>query len=211
MSDIDLGARTIGSRAPGHYGAATTEVTLAETPIAAAWNVQGDPTRAPLVAEAQRLFDVDLPRLPNATARGAAWTALWLGPKSWLLAARTNSNIGPQIAAFMAQRDCLNAVGGALFDVSASRVAFEIGGKHAASILAKACPLDFHVRAFAAGHCAQSLLGHVNVLIFRPDSTPAFTVMVARSFASDVWRSLCLSSAQYGYDVLSSPNTKAMT
>jgi heterotetrameric sarcosine oxidase gamma subunit len=211
VSELELDAGTIGSNEPGHYGAQASTVTLAEVTIAAAWNVQGDGARTPLLAQAQRCFGVDLPLVPNATARGEAWTALWLGPKSWLLVARAASHEVPQSAAFTAQRDSLNAVGGALFDLSASRVAFEIGGRHAASILAKSCPLDFHIRAFPARHCAQSLIGHVNALIFRPEATPAFTVMVARSFASDVWRALCLSSAQYGYDVLSSPDTKTMT
>lgn len=209
MSEPDAGA--IGSNVPGHYGAPASAVTLTEISIAVAWNVQGDPAHAPLLAEARTRFGVDLPRVPNTTAHGTAWTALWLGPRSWLLVARTNTNIVPQIASFTAQRDALNAVGGALFDLSASRVAFEIAGKHAANILAKACPLDFHLRTFPAGHCAQSLLGHINALIFRPDAIPAFMVMVARSLAHDAWQSLCLSSAEYGYDVLSSTNPKAMT
>jgi sarcosine oxidase, subunit gamma len=195
----------------GHYGVPASAVTLAEISIAVAWNVQGDPAHAPLLAAARRCFGVELPLVPNTTTRGEPWTALWLGPTSWLLVAHAASSEVPQLAAFTEGRDSLNAVGGALFDLSASRIAFEIGGKHAASVLAKACPLDFHISAFPAGHCAQSLLGHVNALIFRPEATPAFTVMAARSFASDVWRSLRLSSAQYGYDVVSGPNTKAMT
>jgi sarcosine oxidase subunit gamma len=211
VSEFELDAGTIGAHTPGHYGAAATDVTLAETSFAAAWNVQGDPALAPMLAATRHRFEVDLPLAPNTTARGTAWTALWLGPKSWLLVARTNTNIGRQIASFAAQRDALNDVGGALFDLSASRVAFEIRGECAASVLGKACPLDFHIRAFPAGHCAQSLLGHINALIFRPDATTAFAVMVARSLARDVWRSLCLSSAQYGYDVISSPDTKTMT
>jgi sarcosine oxidase subunit gamma len=199
MSDIDAG--TIGSTAPGHYGVEASEVTLAETTIAAAWNVQGDGERAPFLSEVQRLFEVALPLVPNTTTHGVAWTALWLGPKSWLLVARVDSTSQPRLAAFTTHRDALNDVGGALFDLSASRVGFVVRGKHAATVLAKGCPLDFHLRAFPAGQCAQSLLGHVNALIYRPHAAPVFTVMVARSFARDVWRALCLSAAQYGYDV----------
>jgi len=32
--------------------------------------------------------------------------------------------------------------------------------------------------------------------------SPQFTMLVARSFARDAWRFLCVSAAQYGYDVL---------
>jgi sarcosine oxidase subunit gamma len=69
-------------------------------------------------------------------------------------------------------------------------------------VLAKGCPLDFHPRVFAAGTCAQSVYGHVNVLIDKRDDEPTFMLMVARSFARDVWHALCETSAQYGYDVL---------
>lgn len=207
MSDLDPGL--IGSTAPGNYGGAASEVTLAETTIAAAWNVQGDPARAPFLAQVQRLFDVALPLVPNTTTRGVAWTALWLGPRSWLLVARAESAMAPRLEAFTTPRDALNEVGGALFDLSASRVAFLVGGKHAATVLAKGCPLDFHPRAFPVGQCAQSVLGRVNALIYRPDATPAFSVMVARSFARDVWQALCLSAAQYGYDVASPGHSPA--
>ena len=36
---------SIGSTAPGHYGAGDARLALAELTIAAAWNVQGDPAR----------------------------------------------------------------------------------------------------------------------------------------------------------------------
>jgi sarcosine oxidase subunit gamma len=115
---------------------------------------------------------------------------------------REGTNVEPRLAAFTAQRDALNSAGGALFDLSASRVAFVVSGNNAATVLAKGCPLDFHARAFPAGRCAQSLLGRINAFIWRPDAKTAFTVMVARSFAHDTWRTLCMSSAQHGYDVV---------
>lgn len=194
--DSDIGA--IGSAAPGHYGAgAVGEVALAACTIAAACNVQGDPARATFLETAGRLFDVALPMRPNTTTRGGAWTALWSGPRSWLLVAHAGQALGM----FTAHREALNDAGGALFDLSASRVAFVVSGRPAATVMAKGCPLDFHPRAFPAGHCAQSLLGHVNAFIDRPDAATAFRVMVARSLARDAWQGLCLSAAQYGYDV----------
>lgn len=189
---------SIGSTQPGHYGAAGSGVTLAEATIASAWNVQGDPARSALIDETRRLFDITLPLAPNTTTRSDKLTALWLGPESWLLAAGAAS----ALVDYPAKRDALNAAGGALFDVSASRVAWTISGPRAADVLAKGCPLDFHPRAFAAGTCAQSVFGHVSVLIDKRDDGPTFTVMVARSFARDVWHALCEASAQYGYEVL---------
>jgi sarcosine oxidase, subunit gamma len=68
-------------------------------------------------------------------------------------------------------------------------------------VLAKGCPLDFHLRAFALDACAQSVFGHINVLLTR-DAADAFTVLVARSFANDLWHEMTTAAAQYGYEVL---------
>jgi sarcosine oxidase, subunit gamma len=188
----------VGSVRPGRYGAAGSGVTLAPATIAAAWNLQGDPSTAAFVDAARRMFGVALPRVPNTTARSDALAALWLGPASWLLVAGGAS----PLTGHAAKRDAVNAGGGALFDVSASRVAWTVAGPRAADVLAKGCPLDFHPRAFAAGTCAQSLYGHVGVLVDRRDDAPAFTLLVARSYARDAWHALCVASAQYGCEVL---------
>ena len=192
------GAGQLASREVGHYGVPETGLTMAELTIAAAWNVQGDATRPDFFVEARHLFDLALPTEPNTTARSDTLTALWLGPRSWLLVAGGPSTL----TAFAAKRDALNQLGGALFDVSASRVAWSLAGPRAADVLAKSSPLDFHRRAFSAGACAQSVFGHVNVLVEKRDETPTFTLMVARSFARDVERALGIVAAQYGFDVV---------
>lgn len=197
----ETGARGIGSMVPGHYGSTGTDVVMFEATIAAAWNVQGDPARAPIVTGVQRLFDVSLPLVPNTTRRANALVAFWLGPRSWLLVESSLPGRPAALAGFDARRDALNAGGGALFDVSASRVAYTIRGPHAAAVLARSCPLDLDPRAFAPGHCAQSVLGRVAALFYGHQETPAYTVMVARSMAVDVWRGLCLAAATDGYDV----------
>jgi len=193
----DAPALAIGATTPGHYGAASTGVVLAEITFAGAWNVQGDPARTAFAAEVLRSFDIALPATPNTSATRDALTALWLGPASWLMIASAASALNR----FHDRRDALNAAGGALFDLSASRVAWAISGEFAATVLAKGCPLDFHPRVFAEGACAQSVLGHVNALFYRRDLS-SFTVIVARSYARGVWRMLCQSAAQHGYDVL---------
>jgi sarcosine oxidase subunit gamma len=200
----------VGATMAGHYGASgSTGVALAEANFAAAWNVQGS-VRSPDVATAARaLFGWSLPAAPNTTSRVGALTALWIGPASWLLVATDVS----ALADFETKRDALNAAGGALFDVSASRVGWTIAGPAAATVLAKGCPLDFHDRVFGRGMCAQSVFGRVNALFYRRGLAPhsddqslqrssQFTMLVARSFARDAWRVLCLSAAQYGYEVL---------
>ena len=171
-------------------------ITLTEVPIVAAWNVQGDASRAGFTDQVARQFSIALPIAPNNAARGDALTAIWLGPRSWLLFAEAG---GAPRADFIERRNALNAVGGALFDLSVSRVAYRLAGEHTTDVLATGCPLDLHPRVFRKGDCAQSVFGRVNALLYKADETPTFVIMVARSFARDVWQALCISAAQYGY------------
>src|SRR4030095_12784305 len=183
----------------GHYGAAESGVTFAEATIAAAWNVQGQPTRASFVDALRRLFGVALPLAPNTIATSDALTAVWLAPSSWLLLAGGDS----PLVQYAAKRDAVNEAGGALFDASVSRLAWRLSGSRAINVLANGCPLDFHPSAFAAGTCAQSLLGHVGALFVKHDDAPTFTVLVARSFARDAWHALLMSAARHGTEIRS--------
>ena len=149
-------------------------LTLHEATIARAWNVQGDP-KLPALA---------LPG-PNAVTRGNGAAILWLGPRSWLVIA-----------------DAVDATGGVVFDVSASRVGWTLRGADARLVINKHCPLDLRPSAFAPGTCAQSVFGQVNVLCYRHLAGDAFTLMVARSFAHDVRGQVEASAAQYGCTVL---------
>jgi sarcosine oxidase subunit gamma len=182
---------------PGRYGAPGSGVTLSEATIAAAWNVQGDVARASFADESSRLFGVALPTAANGVARSVALVALWLGPGSWLLVAGGAS----PLVDFAAKRDALNAAGGALFDVSVARIAWTIAGPRAEVVLAKGCPLDFDRRAFAADTCAQSLYGHIGVLIVRGDDASTFTLAVPRSYARDAWHSLLGAAAEHGVEI----------
>lgn len=174
-----------------------TRVTLADVALARAWNVRGDATRTAFVSEVPRALRLALPMQPNTSTRDAAATLLWLGPTSWLLV--DSRDAGP--GALDAARKALNAAGGALFDVSASYVGWRVSGAAAARVLNRACPLDLHPRAFAPGRCAQSLLGHVNALFYKPGDGPSFVAMVARSFAADAFHTLCEAAHADGYRI----------
>jgi len=198
VDDRRLEAGFIATREVGHHGVSATGLTIAELTIEASWNLQGDPARPDFVEEARRLFDIALPTKANMSARSGTLTALWVGPRSWLLVA----GIASSLTDFIDKRDAISRQRGALFDVSASRVAWALAGPRAADVLAKGCPLDFHPRAFATRACAQSVYGHINVLVEKRDEIPTFVLMVARSFARDVERALCTGAFQCGFDVL---------
>jgi sarcosine oxidase subunit gamma len=173
-------------------------VTLGEVSFALAWNVQGNPAQSSFVLEAERLLGVQLPLQPDTTTRRAGNIVFSLGPRSWLLVAGPTS----QRNDFRDTRVALNAVGGALFDVSSSYIGWLIVGGGAARVLNRSCPLDFDPSVFRAGRCAQSMLGHINALFYKMDERPAFIVMTARSLAVDAWRDLCASATTDGYRIV---------
>ena len=172
------------------------ESTIALDPIeiAVAWNVRGSATQASFAEEVQRSLGIKLPVVPNTSERGDGAALLWIGPRSWLYV----PGAGTAPPEFEVVRNALNAAGGALFDVSASYVAWSVAGAAAPRVLSRGCPLDFHPRAFPSGHCAQSLLGHIGALFYRPDDAPRFVVFVARSFAKDARHHLEASIATEG-------------
>jgi sarcosine oxidase subunit gamma len=91
----------------------------------------------------------------------------------------------------------MQAASGALFDVSASRVAYAVSGARALDVLAAGCPLDLHADAFPPGRCAQSLFGRTSALYCR--ARVGVVLMVPRSFARDVWHGLSEAAREYGY------------
>lgn len=182
-------------------------VTLAEVAIARAWTVRGNPAEASFVAQVERLLGLPLPLTPMTSAGDEHQALLWLGPRSWLFIAGApdRGELGGATLHndFDGTRHAINVAGGALFDVSSSQVAWTISGAMAGRVLNRSCPLDFHADAFPPGHCAQSLLGHVNAVFYRPDASATFVTMVARSFAAAAWHALCNTAASGGYRVLS--------
>jgi sarcosine oxidase subunit gamma len=170
-------------------------VTLADVELASVWNLRGNAADPAFAAQAARLFGLRLPSEAMTSVRADEGTLLWLGPRSWLfIAASTVRDPG-----FDAPRRAINDANGALFDVSASYVAWTVAGARAARALNRLCPLDLHARSFVPGRCTQTLLGHIGALVYRPGESPEFIVMVARSLAADAWQSLCTASQSDGF------------
>jgi sarcosine oxidase subunit gamma len=183
--------------AAGHFGVASSGVWIAATTIGSAWNVQG-PQSAEFTAEAHRALGIELPAVANTVSTGDGRSVLWLGPRSWLAVGGAEAPSGQ----FEAARGAIEGAGGALFDVSAGRVAWTLRGRHAADVLASGCPLDLHPRAFGARACAQSVFGRVQVLIEKRGEAPTFVLFAARSFGRDLEHALATAAAQYGCDIL---------
>ena len=144
--------------------AATTDgaVVVEHVPFLAQVDVRLDP-------EAVARSPVPLPTRPNTAWEEGSRAALWLGPDEWVVLGPPAT--GPEIVAEF-HRALEGVVHRSVVDVSANRVALELGGSRAKDVLAKGCGLDLDPRAWTAGRCAQTLLARVPVILQeRADTT----------------------------------------
>ncbi len=131
-------------------------------------------TRTPALA---RVIGLALPETPCTCAAGNDVAAYWLGPGEWLLA----MDVGA-VAGFEGR--LLGALGGtgAVVDVSAGYVRYNLGGPMAAELLMKACPYDFDGPSFGPGRCVQTVFARTTALVAgREDSS--FDLAIRRSYA----------------------------
>jgi sarcosine oxidase subunit gamma len=136
-------------------------------------------------AVAQRVGDVlgvPLPLQPNTVSSRDARSVLWLGPDEWLVVDDGAPVTEDEVRAAFAPE------WGAVVDVSANRVLFELSGADARDVLARGCPLDLHPRVFGPGTCAQTLLARAAVILWQTDQAPTYRVLVRASFADHLAR-----------------------
>jgi sarcosine oxidase subunit gamma len=145
----------------------------------AAVDVRLDPADGELLARVHAALGMALPLVANtASGDSDGRHALWLGPDEWLVLGPAGD--APAIEA--AVRDAAGDAFVVAVDVSANRVAFEIGGPAARELLESGCPIDLHPRAFRAGSCAQTLLARANVLLHQVSDDPRYRIWVRPSF-----------------------------
>ncbi|MDH6108374.1 sarcosine oxidase subunit gamma [Kitasatospora sp. MAP12-15] len=168
LADVFAARSTAGERG----------VRLREVPFLAQLNLQLFPHSSAAERIASALGE-PLPTAPNTAVRAGDLRVLWLGPQEWLL-------IGPDGSA-PATADLLRAAladqPGSLVDVSANRTTLELAGPAAREVLEKGCALDLHPRSFGPGHCAQTLLSKVGVILHQLDAEPTYRLLVRGSFA----------------------------
>jgi sarcosine oxidase subunit gamma len=163
--------------------AARTGLTLVD--------LRGDPQNPEFLASAQAALGCVLPLQPNTSAAGADCSVLWLGPDAWLVVAERRGKINERVP----------IEHGFLTDVSHGRAAWRMGGAHALDLLAKGVSLDLHPRVFLPGHCAQTSLAHVGVLLHLRETNNA-DLYCARSYAQHLWHWLTEAAGEYGYEVV---------
>ncbi len=111
---------------------------------------------------------------PNSSFVSGKRAALWLGPDEWLLLDES----GVDMAALCRPVAALHSA----VDISHRNVGIVITGIGAEAVISAGCPRNLDLDAFPTGACARTLLGKVEIVLWRkaPD---AFRVEVWRSFS----------------------------
>lgn len=173
-------------------------VTLAEPARRGIIGLRGDAGDPGFRDAAQRILGLALPTEPNTTAVSAGVSAFWLGPDEWLIAVAPDRTDG--LVAGL--REALAARHHAVVDLSSARATIAVAGARARDVLAKACTLDLHPRAFKPGDCAQSHYGKAVILLYQADAAPTYHLTTSRAHAEYLWRRLEDAAQEYGYVVV---------
>jgi heterotetrameric sarcosine oxidase gamma subunit len=118
----------------------------------------------------------------NASA-GIDPIVLWKAPREWL--AYSTSLAADKVLATLRQESQNASL--VLTDVSSASVVLELQGQRALDVLMRDCTLDLEGDAVPPGHCAQTTLAQVGVLIHRPAEQLKWRLFVDRSVAGHVW------------------------
>lgn len=169
----------LGHRAEQLAAASAGSVRLVEEPFLTQVDLRVGPNSTD-AERIERALDVALPRsTPNRVLGDETISALWLGPDEWLI-------VAPDGAAERIVSTAGTALGegfGSVVDVSANRTTVRLSGTHARETLEKVCSLDLHPRSFGPGHCAQTLVGRTQAILWQVAAEPAYRIMVRCSFA----------------------------
>lgn len=125
-----------------------------------------------------KALDVKLPQKPKTSVAEGNRTALWLGPDEWFVI----DEAGKDLLADCAGVEALHSAVG----ISHRNVAISVSGPAAAATINAGCPQDLSLAAFPVGACSRTILGKVEIVLYRP-AEDAFRVECWRSFSDYVW------------------------
>jgi heterotetrameric sarcosine oxidase gamma subunit len=172
-------------------------VTLAARPRVSLACVMVRKGQGDVLAQSIRAaFGLVLPVLPRYVSDGST-AFVWAGPGQWLAVADNDD-----APAFEARLRARLANCAAICGQSDGRSVIRIRGPNARDALAKIVPIDLHPRAFAPGHAALTLAGHIGIHIWQVDAAPSYDIAVFRSLAAALWQGLIDSSVEFDLAVV---------
>ncbi|MEO1747713.1 MAG: sarcosine oxidase subunit gamma [Pseudomonadota bacterium] len=116
---------------------------------------------------------LELPKKPNHSAMVGSRFALWLGPDEWLVVDPKENPINALVE--------VDAIYSGV-DISHRNTALLVSGPAAAELINSACPRDLSQDVFPVGHCARTVFGKVEIVLFHVREN-VYRVEVWRSFA----------------------------
>lgn len=139
-----------------------------------------------------RAIGLTLPETPCSYTAGPDAAAYWLAPGEWLVAvtAGAEDQLEDRV------RSALCGVG-AVVDVSAGYVRYNLGGPAAADLLMKASPYDFDRRTFGPGRCVQTVFAKTTALVAGGEDA-SFELVIQRSYADYFERWTADAASAYG-------------
>lgn len=171
-----------------------TGVEFCERPMLGYLNLRGVSGDPRFFDAVERQVGISIPLRPNTFTKNDDITTLWLGPNEWLII--TSPGRAAEVARKL--REALPRIFSAVTDVSHNQTVIRIQGDRARDVLRKGCTLDLHPAAFGPGCCAQTLLAKAGVVIRWVDHSPAFDLVVRRSFADYLALWLKDAAEEYG-------------
>ena len=177
----------------GNSRAAERAVTVSVRGDLGHVNLRGRASDPDFLQLAEEELGQPLPLEPNTFSAGEH-RVCWLGPDEWLVV--TPVGAAPDLAQRLEK--ALSSCHAAVNDISGGLVALLFEGSGCRDLLARGCTLDLHPRVFRVGDCAQSGLAKANVFIALVDDTPAFLVVVRRSFSDYLCRWLAHAGRDQG-------------
>jgi sarcosine oxidase subunit gamma len=180
----------------GRFGASgASPLTITERRLAVA-QVMSRKGQAGATSNAiERILGMRLPDSGQSSIN-AGTTAIWIAPETWLLM-RDASGGGSFI------QDLVKACGSSasVVDQTCGKSILRLSGSNAREVLAKGCRIDLHPSAFAPGNTSVTPIAHIQAVLMQIDAIPTFDLIVPSTLAQDFAEWLCLSAAQFGYEI----------
>jgi sarcosine oxidase subunit gamma len=151
--------------------AAGPDVSITPSPPASRISLRAP---AESVAALSKALGLKLPVRPKVSASAGRRHALWLGPDEWLVIDEAQADLAALCRPVKALHSAV--------EVSHRNTAILVSGAGAADALNAGCPQDLRLAAFPVGGCSRTILGKVEIVLYRPAET-AFRVEVWRSFS----------------------------
>jgi sarcosine oxidase subunit gamma len=151
--------------------AAEPNVSLTPAPPATRLSLRAP---AESLAALSKALGLKLPTRPKTSASAGQRHALWLGPDEWLVIDEAQADLAAPCRPVKALHSAV--------EISHRNTAILVSGAGAADVLNAGCPQDLRLAAFPVGACSRTVLGKVEIVLYRTAET-AFRVEVWRSFS----------------------------